>query len=129
MSHPEHLPIYKLCYQLLALSSQAYKQMPRDFKPTLGRQIMADCAQMAVLVSRANACTQAARAAHITQLLELLSATQMLLRLCHDLRMLSHGIWAQAIQIMDGIGKQAGGWRKHASAMQGNTSRAPAAAA
>lgn len=40
MSMPTHLPIYKLCYELLQLSSQAYKQMPRDFKPTMAKAFM-----------------------------------------------------------------------------------------
>lgn len=48
------LAIYKACYELLSLSTDLVKNMPRDFKASMGRKIHEECIDMLVLVARAN---------------------------------------------------------------------------
>ena len=88
--------------------------MPRDFKASLGGRIRDECVQLMVLIGRANAAAQ--KVPHITALLEHLQVAELLLRLAHDKRFISHGQWARAVDLTERIGRQAGGWRK-ASAM------------
>jgi hypothetical protein len=45
----------------------------------------------------------------------------VLLRVSHDSRYVPTGVWAEAVQLLDSIGRQGGGWLKSSS------NRAPAA--
>jgi glutamine cyclotransferase len=47
---------------------------------------------------------------------------QVLLRVSHDERYVSHGLWAESMQLLDSIGRQGGGWLK-----KSHTRKAPAA--
>ena len=38
-----NLPIYKVCYDLVVLSMSVARQMPRDVKLTLGRDLYGEC--------------------------------------------------------------------------------------
>ena len=44
-----------------------------------------------------------------------MQVVELLLRLSRDLRLISTGQYARAIELTDAIGKQANGWRKHAA--------------
>jgi hypothetical protein len=105
------LAIYKLAYDLLSLVSGITKDMPRDFKASLGRKIHDECIDMLVLIGRANAATD--KAPHITELLEHQHVAELLLRVSHDKRYISHDAWAAAVELNGRIGKQAGGWLKY----------------
>ncbi|WP_421885209.1 four helix bundle protein [Methylibium sp.] len=107
------LPIHKLAYDLLGLSVELVRNMPRDIKASLGSVIRDECVQMLVLIARANA--SADKVPHISSLLEAQQTVELLLRTCHDKRFISHGQWASAIELMNRIGQQAGGWRKQSA--------------
>lgn len=109
-----HLPIYKQAYDLLQLAAELSRHMPRDFKSSFGARLRDECVAMLVLIGRANAAAQ--KAPHITELLERLQVTQLMLRLAHDMRFISRGQYARAVQVTDSVGRQAGGWRKHSAA-------------
>ena len=49
---------------------------------------------------------------HILAIIERLEVVTLLLRLAHDKRFVSTKLWAQAVLLTEGIGKQAGGWLK-----------------
>jgi hypothetical protein len=104
------LPIYKLAYDLLTQSTGLIKNMPREFKNSLGSRIHNECIELVVLIFRAN-CARDKRP-HLDALLERLQVTELLLRLSKDLRCISTGQYAGAISLTDKIGKQANGWRK-----------------
>lgn len=116
------LPIYRTGVQLLALAVKAQEQMPRGVKRSLGDKIAAHCVEMLDLMALANATQRAERAQHIQQLMTRLRAVTVLLRVSHDSRYVSHGVWAQSVQMLDSIGKQGGGWLKSAA-----VNKAPAA--
>jgi hypothetical protein len=105
-----HLPIYKLAYDLLDLAADLTRNMPRDFKASLGGRIRDECVAMLVLIGRANAATH--KVPHLTALLENLHVAELLFRLSHDKRYISHAQWARAIGLTERIGRQANGWRK-----------------
>lgn len=109
------LPIYKTGVELLALAVKVQQQMPRGVKRSLGDRISQYCVDMLDLMALANATKHGERAAHIRQLMTCLRAATVLLRVSHDSRYLSHGLWAQSVILLDSIGKQGGGWLKSAS--------------
>ena len=115
------LPIHRTGVQLLSLAVQAQQQMPRGVKRTLGEKIAQHCVDMLDMMALANATQRGERARHIEQLLARQRALTVLLRVSHDSRYVSHGVWAQSVQLLDSIGRQGGGWLKSAS------NRAPAA--
>ncbi len=105
------LAIYKLAYDLLSMVADITKHMPRDFKASLGRKIHDECIDMLVLIGRANAAAD--KAPHIQALLEHQHVAELLLRVSHDKRFISHDAWARTVEISGRIGKQAGGWLKY----------------
>lgn len=118
------LPIHATGSKLLSLAIRIHIQMPRDVKK-LGDEIKAHCIEMLKLMARANASMKSAnRKVHIEQLLEIQDTLQILLRICLEDRYVTVKLWAQATELLDGIGKQGGGWLKKTNA---RTSGAPAA--
>jgi hypothetical protein len=60
----------------------------------------------------ANATRGHERAAHIRDLLARQHAVTVLLRVSHDMKLISTKIWGNSVQILDVIGRQGGGWLK-----------------
>lgn len=108
------LPIYKVAYDLLGVAIDVTRNMPRDFKASLGGRIRDECVEVLVLVARANAARE--KAAHIDALLEHLQVAEVLLRASKDKRFISLKQYAAAIALTSSVGKQANGWRKHSAA-------------
>ena len=119
------LPIYRTGVQLLALAIQAQEQMPRGVKRSLGDKIAQHCVEMLDLMALANATQRGERARHIQALLTHLRAMTVLLRVSHDARYVSHGLWARFTELLGSIGAQGGGWLKHSAPVFSNG--APAA--
>ena len=106
------LPIYKQAYELLKLATNITKNMPKDFKGSIGGEIRSLCVQSVILIARANASQD--KAVHLTNLLEQVHAAEILFRLCKDMRFISTKQYAEAVQLTDAVGKQANGWKKSA---------------
>ena len=109
-----HLPIYKVAYNLLDATTDLVKNMPRDFKASIGSKLRDECVEIVVLIFRAN-CAQD-KVLHIDLLIERLQVTELLLRLSRDKKLISTGQYAVSIELTTSIGKQANGWRKYAAA-------------
>lgn len=105
-----HLPIYKETYELLKLATTVTRNMPKDFKGSIGGEIRSACVQSVILIARANAAQD--KSPHLTHLLEHIQAAEILLRLSKDMRFISTGQYADAILLTETIGKQANGWKK-----------------
>lgn len=114
------LPIYRTGVRLLDLAVRLQVQMPRTVKRALGEKITQHCVDMLNLMAMANATTHGTRAEHIQRLLVLQRSVTVLLRVSHDSRYISHKIWAESVELLGSIGKQAGGWLK-------TSNKAPAA--
>ncbi|MGO4379661.1 four helix bundle protein [Pseudoduganella sp. RAF19] len=110
------LPIYKLAYDLLSLSADLVKNMPRDFKSSFGRKINDECVDITVLIARANAAQHKFR--YLQELLERLQVAELLIRLAHDKRFISQPQYAKAIEVTQQIGRQATGWKKSSARPQ-----------
>lgn len=104
------LPIYKVAYDLLDVVTDLVKNMPRDFKQSIGGKVAQECVEIVVLVFRANCAKE--KTHHLDELIERLQVAELLLRLSRDKRLISVGQYAKAIELTNSVGKQAGGWRK-----------------
>jgi len=107
------LPIYRVTYDLLQVVTRITKNMPRDYKQSLGGKIREECVDLTVLVFRAN-CSRDKRP-HLELLQERLQVVMLLLRLSKDMRLISTGQFAQTVELTDQIGKQSSGWLKASS--------------
>ena len=113
------LPIHRTGVRLLALAFKVQEQMPRSVKRILGDKVTQHCVDMLDLMALANASQHEARAEYIGELLKRQRAVTVLLRVSHDSRYLSPKLWAESVELLGSIGKQAGGWLK-------SSNRAPA---
>jgi hypothetical protein len=104
------LPIYKVAYDLLDAITDLSKNMPRDFKASIGNKLRDECIEIVVLIFRAN-CAQD-KVPHLGLLIEHLQVTELLVRLSRDKRLTSTGQYARVIELTSSIGKQATGWRR-----------------
>lgn len=112
MAKHTELPIYKVAYDLLDAVTELVKNMPRDFKRSIGGKISEECVEIVVLIFRANCARD--KAPHLGELIERLQVAELLLRLSKDKRLISTGQYAKAIELTSSVGKQAGGWRRSA---------------
>lgn len=106
------LPIYKVAYDLFDMSTELAKNMPRDFKQSVGGKLRDECLEITVLIFRANCARD--KAPHLGGLIERLQVAELLLRLARDKHLISTGQYAAAIRLTGSLGKQANGWRKSA---------------
>ena len=102
--------IYKVTYELLNLVTDYAKNMPRDYKATIGGKLRDECIEISTLIYRANVADD--KAPFLSTLIERAQVAELLLRLSRDKRLISTGQYAQAIELSDSIGKQANGWRR-----------------
>lgn len=110
-----NLPIYKVAYDLLDVITDLAKNMPRDFKQSIGGKLRDECVEIVTLIFRANVSQE--KTVHLISLIERLQVSELLLRLSRDKRLISTGQYAKAIELTGSIGKQASGWRRATSSV------------
>ncbi len=107
------LPIYKVAYNLLDTITDLSKNMPRDFKTSIGGKLRDECVEIVTLIFRANVALD--KSIHLDTLIERLQVSELLLRLSRDKHLISTGQYAKAIELTGSVGKQAGGWKRSKS--------------
>ena len=105
MAQYQHLPIYKQTYDILMRTMAATKDFPREYKFTLGQKIKDELMELVVHIYRANSAIN--KKQHIESILERIQSIQLLLRLSHDMKILSRRNYAALAQMTDVLGKQA----------------------
>jgi hypothetical protein len=104
------LPIYKHAYALLRLSVIGKSNMRKDFKNSLGTRIHDECIEILSLIADANAADDADKPTVIRQMLRHVGKVEFLLRVCNDERLIGAKVWADAIELLQSVGSQGGGW-------------------
>lgn len=74
-----NLPIYKVAYDLLSVATDVVRNMPRDYKASIGARIREECVDLVVLIFRANVARD--KVPHLDLLLERLQVAELLFRL------------------------------------------------
>ena len=110
MAQYKHLPIYKGTYDLLLRIMIATKDFPREYKYTLGQKLRDEVLDLILFIYRANCATD--RTLSITAIIERLQLVEVMVRLSHDMRVLSHGHYAGLVEMTDSVARQAQGWLK-----------------
>lgn len=110
MAMHSDLPIHKFAFDLLSLAADITRNIPRDFKATLGSKIRDECLEVMVLIGRANAARD--KQQHLGTLVERVQVIEYLLRLFKEKRFISIPQYASAILLTGSIGKQANGWKR-----------------
>ncbi len=110
MAQYQHLPIYKQTYDILLRTMVATKDFPREYKFTLGQKIKDELIELVILIYRANSAID--KKQHIESILERVQAIQLLMRLSHDMKILSRRHYAALSEMTDSLAKQAQGWLK-----------------
>ena len=110
MARYQHLPIYKLTYELLVRLQAATKDFPREYKFTIGQNLQAEVVGLVVLIYRANASFE--KIDVIDTMLERIQVIELLVRLSHDMRILPQKHYAALVEMLESISKQSEGWKK-----------------
>lgn len=95
------LPIYKVAYDLLDVATDLVRNMPRDYKQSIGGRIRDECVELMVLIFRANVAKD--KTPHLGEMLERLQVAELLIRLSKDKRFISVTQYAKAIELTDKI--------------------------
>lgn len=72
MALHQQLPIYKVAYDLFNLVTDLVRNMPRDFKQSIGAEINRECLRVVVLIARANSARD--KTPYLNELIERLQA-------------------------------------------------------
>ncbi len=110
MAQYQHLPIYKLTYDVLLRTMTATKDFPREYKYSLGQKIKDELIELVVMIYRANSALD--KTVHIQSILERVQAIQLMMRLSHDMRILPRRHYAALSEMTDTLSRQAQGWLK-----------------
>lgn len=110
MARYQHLPIYRLTYELLQKVSLVTKDFPREFKFTIGQKLQDEVIGLVVLIYKANLSTN--KNEPIALLLERIQVAELLIRLSQDLRILTKKNYASLVEMTQSLAKQASGWQK-----------------
>lgn len=95
------LPIYRTAYDLLDAITDLARNMPRDFKQSIGGKLRDECVEIVVLIFRANCARE--KAPHLVDLVERLQVADLLLRLSRDKRLISTKQYAETVKLTDSM--------------------------
>ena len=108
------LEIHKVAEELLGLSLELVRNIPRDLKQVVGAKIRDECLQVLVLVGRANMTRE--KLPHLNLMLESIWMINYLLRAMTNNGFISKGQHAKAMKLTASVGRQANAWKKSATA-------------
>ena len=106
------LPIYKAAKQLLRLVLDLPKDMRKDAKYLIGRELLRESLAIMRLVRKANIAVQKAKVPYIDEILERVQTVEDLVQVCHDAHLISNTLLANVLEKAQSVGKQANGWKK-----------------
>ena len=100
----QHLPIYKLTYELLLKVVKRTKDFPKEFKYTLGEKLKDELMELIVLIYRAN--SEEDRVGTIRIIAERVQVIELLVRLSQDLKLISKAQYASLVEATQSLNKQ-----------------------
>ena len=102
-------------YELLTHLLTLVPNMPKVFRFNVGQRMLDACLDMIGLVFEANSQYGAAKIPYLDRLMNRHSMLRMLLRQMKEHDVIDSRQMARYIILLDKIGKQANGWKKHYS--------------
>ena len=111
MAQYQHLPIYKVTYELLQQVTRVTKDYPRDFKHSLAAKLREEVVDLVVFIYKANSFRDE-RAKYVSLILERMQVVELLVRLSKDMRLMSIKQFSEIVALTDSVARQAQGWLK-----------------
>ena len=111
MAQYQHLPIYKVTYELLQQVTRITKDFPRDYKHSLAIKLREEVVDLVVFIYKANSYRDE-RAKYVTLILERMQVVELLVRLSKDMRLMSIKQFSETVALTDSVARQAQGWLK-----------------
>lgn len=110
MANYDHLPVYKVCYDLLIKLFRISGNMQRDYRFTLGESMKRELVDLIVNIYRANC--RYIKKDLLAKARENLEVIRLLLRLTNDLKQMSLKEFVGASESIESISKQLAAWHK-----------------
>ncbi len=108
-----HLPVYKVSYDLLVELFKCVKEFKRDYKYTIGENIKKETIEMMMCVYRAN--SSYSKKSLIQEARERTEVIRLLLRICRDLRQIGLEKFVDLNEKIESVSKQLAAWQKSVS--------------
>jgi len=112
MANYDHLPVYKVSYELLVELFRFTKDFSREFKYTLGESIKNETIEMITNIYRAN--SQYAKKERLQSARENIETIRLFLRLLKDLQQISLKKFVFLNEKIESVSKQLTAWQKSA---------------
>ncbi len=113
MARYDHLPLYKITYDLLIQILETTKQFSKDYKYTLGQAMQMSTINLLKSIYRANSAKD--KAEKIKIILDDIQEVGVLIRISKDIKIISENKFLDLIDKRDSIERQATGWLKSVS--------------
>lgn len=105
--------IYKKGYALFDVVVEAIRNMRKDFKHCLGDKLRDECIEILALIFDVNTSPgPKARVRFLGRIQRRVSKLELLLRLAKDKGLIAKTVHAEAIELLESVGRQASGWKK-----------------
>jgi len=111
MAQYQHLPIYKVTYELLAKITEITQSFPRNFKHSLAVKLRDEVVDLVVFVYKANTFLKD-RGHYVSLILERMQVVELLVRLSKDMRLINIKQFSETVLLTDSVARQAQGWLK-----------------
>lgn len=108
------LPVYKETHDLLLLSFQRLKNVPRDMKYSILGDIQMSLVKILIYIYQAS--TSNNKAEPLTRARSLIDEVKVRFRLLCDMRVIGKDLFAEICQHEESISKQLGAWLNKSSA-------------
>lgn len=110
MANYDTLPIYKASYDFLLRTMHAISHFPKEYKYTLGEKIQSELIAFIILIYKAN--STSSKVESLKQMDEQVQLLYLLLRICHDMKIMPTEKYAGIVEMIDTVACQAKGWLK-----------------
>jgi len=110
MARYEHLPIYRASYSLLLKIMELIRGFPRDFKYTIGENLQKHALDMIVEIYCANSAQD--KCGNIRAILKHVQFIGLFLRISMDIRIINETRYAEFVEALASVNKQAAAWLK-----------------
>jgi hypothetical protein len=105
--------IYRTAYELLKVSTEAARNMPRDVKLLVGGKIRDELLEAFDAMYAANVARD--KVPHIDLVRRSILRVELLLRQSVDMRFITRPAYSRAVELTRSIGKQATAWKKYSA--------------
>ena len=110
MAQYDHLPVFKVSYDLLLAVYQSVSMFGKEFKYTLGEKLKNETLEMIVCIYRAN--SRFDKGQMINEAKERLEMVRLYVRLSKDLKQITLRKLIFLNEFIESISKQLSGWEK-----------------